>query len=616
MVQTVQIYRSPTNVTPGGLLPGVLSAELGLQTRLWIGSASGNRLLMSTDPADQISLPYLPLSGGTLTGPLVLAADPTTNLQASTKQYVDNKAFLPLSGGTLTGPLTLASGPSSAMHAATKQYVDTFSAYAEGAYVAKSGSTMTGALFLSADPLFPLAAATKQYVDAQIAAVPLANYLPLAGGTLTNALRMGSGIPAANSDRAYASTLFTGEIVVDPSGSTGGHIAFNTYLASGPVWKFRSTGFGVQQWMHSDGSWRVNLQASGTAGAAVGANTGQLILDQTGKLTNSGKLQASSSIIAYAASGNATVTCWSQSAGYAYGMWCGANALNFGNTDSAGVPTASRMVLDGNSTLLVGGAVYVGTAAVGNISYLSADSAQGTWTFQAGYGLVWRRSDGYLYYSSAGAAGSVAFGCTATGNFTAQGSIQGVNLIALAACYPSYSQSTDFYLNADGTNAYLRYAGGWSLFFTRANGSLTYQRAGANWFLWRAGDAVTYNAVANVGGIGPYADYSDARSKESIEDHDAGLETILGLQARSFVRLSPSELEPDASIELKAPPIVRKREVGFVAQEVQAVLPEAVMPLIDIESDDPGLAIVTTPIIACMVNAIKELAARVAALEH
>jgi hypothetical protein len=37
--------------------------------------------------------PYLPFSGGTLTGPLILAADPTVPLGASTKQYVDNEKY-------------------------------------------------------------------------------------------------------------------------------------------------------------------------------------------------------------------------------------------------------------------------------------------------------------------------------------------------------------------------------------------------------------------------------------------------------------------------------------------------------------------------------------------
>lgn len=54
----------------------------------------------------------LSLSGGTMTGPLVLAADPTTSFQAATKQYVDN-AVLGLQPkaaavAATTGPGTLA----------------------------------------------------------------------------------------------------------------------------------------------------------------------------------------------------------------------------------------------------------------------------------------------------------------------------------------------------------------------------------------------------------------------------------------------------------------------------------------------------------------------------
>lgn len=71
----------------------------------------------------------LPLAGGTLTGPLTLSADPTTVLQAATKQYVDahtvpDTTKVPLAGGTMTGSLVLAGTPTSALQAATKQYVD------------------------------------------------------------------------------------------------------------------------------------------------------------------------------------------------------------------------------------------------------------------------------------------------------------------------------------------------------------------------------------------------------------------------------------------------------------------------------------------------------------
>jgi hypothetical protein len=86
----------------------------------------------------------LDLSGGTLTGPLVLSGDPSVPLGAASKQYVDGHTFadapsdgftygrkntawsrsLDLSGGTLTGPLILNADPAAALGAATKQYVD------------------------------------------------------------------------------------------------------------------------------------------------------------------------------------------------------------------------------------------------------------------------------------------------------------------------------------------------------------------------------------------------------------------------------------------------------------------------------------------------------------
>ena len=68
---------------------------------------------------------FLPLTGGTMSGPLVLASNPSAAMQAAPKQYVDT--FLPLAGGTLTGALTLSGPPTSPLHAATKDYVDTVS---------------------------------------------------------------------------------------------------------------------------------------------------------------------------------------------------------------------------------------------------------------------------------------------------------------------------------------------------------------------------------------------------------------------------------------------------------------------------------------------------------
>jgi hypothetical protein len=119
------------------------------------------------------------MAGGTMVitngGELILDHDPIQAFDAATKQYVDtqNALYLPLTGGTLTGPgdltvngnvringnigltvlnninvagtTTLGRDPTAPLQAATKQYVDA----ADSLKVAKAGDTMSGALTVS-----------------------------------------------------------------------------------------------------------------------------------------------------------------------------------------------------------------------------------------------------------------------------------------------------------------------------------------------------------------------------------------------------------------------------------------------------------------------------------
>lgn len=111
-------------------------------------------------------------TGSTMTGLLILSGDPAVALGAATKQYADTK--LALTGGTLSGSLSVPAGatgsqvprvsevviksgdtmtgflvlsadPVASLGAATKQYVDT--------RVIKTGDTMTGSLTVNANVL-------------------------------------------------------------------------------------------------------------------------------------------------------------------------------------------------------------------------------------------------------------------------------------------------------------------------------------------------------------------------------------------------------------------------------------------------------------------------------
>lgn len=170
-------------------------------------------------------------TGDSMSGPLVLPADPTLALQAATKQYVDTTATAKVAkaGDTMTGLLVLSADPAVALGAATKQYVDT----ADATKVAKAGDTMTGLLVLSADPSAALGAATKQYVDTADA-----TKVTKAGDTMTGLLTL-SGAPTANlhaATKLYVDSRTLDDVSdVNTAGVTAGQVL--SYDSGSSTWK-------------------------------------------------------------------------------------------------------------------------------------------------------------------------------------------------------------------------------------------------------------------------------------------------------------------------------------------------------------------------------------------
>jgi hypothetical protein len=106
------------------------------------------------------------------------AALAATNAQAAAgTAKLDADGRVSKAGDTMTGPLVLPGDPTADLQAATKAYVDAHAAggaTATGAKVSKTGDVMTGPLTLAADPTDDAQAATKHYVDQAVAKLPAA----------------------------------------------------------------------------------------------------------------------------------------------------------------------------------------------------------------------------------------------------------------------------------------------------------------------------------------------------------------------------------------------------------------------------------------------------------
>jgi hypothetical protein len=210
------------------------------------------------------------------------------------------------------------------------------------------------------------------------------------------------------------------------------------------------------------------------------------------------------------------------------------------------------------------------------------------------------------------ATGNIA----ASGNVTASNTVTGNTLHSVGDTTVGNSLvaqknvhamgDVNFYMGSSGpSNRILNFAAGVYGWLWSPDGSMQYIAGGASFWVMRS-DGVAYNDRSYVAGHGAYVDLSDRRAKTNIVEYTGGLDVIGQLTPMSFERISNPR--PD---------------IGFVAQELEAALPQAVttvgITLPDgtgsIDSADPSLGITTTPIIAALVNTCKELAARVAALE-
>lgn len=217
---------------------------------------------------------------------------------------------------------------------------------------------------------------------------------------------------------------------------------------------------------------------------------------------------------------------------------------------------------------------------------------------------------------------------TASGGVTTTGTVAATNVNASGAVNIGGS---DFHIQIDGSgNRSIWYSAGWALTWTASNGNLTYVRNGDSAALFSSigtsGDFVIYGANAYKPGGGSWTAPSDARIKTVTGDYTRGLAEILQLQPKRFTYRANDTM--DAPEEGKGAPYSSSPNysvakagtefAGLVAQDLQPVLPEMCREYtgyIDGVVKSDMLHVDRSSLDLALVNAVKELAARVEALE-
>lgn len=133
-----------------------------------------------------------------------------------------------------------------------------------------------------------------------------------------------------------------------------------------------------------------------------------------------------------------------------------------------------------------------------------------------------------------------------------------------------------------------------------------------------AGD-LTANAGAFKPGGGPWAATSDVRIKDVLGDYTGGLAEVVTLMPVRYVFKGNYSKRPDAPSPDRRPVEERKEFVGLIAQQAEASMPEMVTTetgYIDGEPVDDLRVLDTTALLFALVNCVKELNTRIAALEY
>lgn len=477
-------------------------------------------------------------------------------------------------------------------------------------YLPLAGGVMTGPITLAGNATANLHPVPFQQLNARLAA-----YLPLTGGTLSGPLFVTGNMVASGLVQG-GTVNATGDL------TAGGNIGTNNVLYAGAV---QAPAFYGNPTF--TGSITVNGNIStpnGVYAAVVQAATYAGNVTITGSATVNGNIGTVNTVYAGAVqtpqlNGNVYVTGNLNSAGQVQG-----NSLYARDrVDAGGGIFASNLFQSGRGDDLAFyapyGGITVATALVSNRGggqlglYVPYADGHFGGNFRAANINGWDiRAEGTLF-SNHGIYGTY---------LESSGDIRAANTLISNNGVVAMNDAT-FGLGQSGGLRALSFAGGWRMDWNTSNGFLVWMNPGGINYVWGA-DGFCYSNIGPSGGRGDYFNLSDIRFKDAstIVPTTKGLAEILQLNPVEFKRL-PVQVEPPGEGEIppQVPPPVL--ELGFIAQEVAPVVPEAVnivgATLPDgtggKDTADPTLGVTTGSLVAVLVNAVKELNTRLSALE-
>jgi hypothetical protein len=498
--------------------------------------------------------------------------------------------FLSTQGGTMSGALYLPpANPVDPNEAVRKGYVDSLT-FAAGPFMPTTGGIFTGpvtftsSLELAGNPVNPLDAAPKQYVDSAINqsnnAINVANAaVRRAGDTMTGLLALSSDPVSPN----HAATKAYADLRVLKSGDTmTGRLTVNSDMV---------VGVGP---LYNSGNLYINAYNSWEWALTLDPNTGDH----------------------YQTYRTSWYDVWASATGTR--SWVGGNQslmnlngggnLNVMAQIGSGSMVTTTLSVGGNAN--VAGNHSVGSFSIGPWMFYNNGTAQiqqhtGGWYeswANSGGGRLWVNDNKIVMNLDPGGSLSVV------GNITGTQIFSNHSVLAADGFHAGSFTGAACYFGVSGGMRVTQYQPNWYWRWDPNNGDLWWvmDNGGVRpFFKFRQSDVMALNDVGAIGAHG-FQDFSDERGKTDINPATRGLADVLRINPITFVRVGKS-----------------RQELGFSAQQIRTVIPEAVSPmgivLADgtggIDDDEPSLGIQTTPIIAAMVNAMKELAADVAALK-